>query len=452
MRRRTFLASAVSVLGVTIIGRSAAATNYYVSRSSGHDANSGTFNRPFATINKGLAVARAGDTVLVRGGTYSELLKFPNGGGSHTNRLVLRAYDGETVTVLKPTAGPHLIRVPYVTIENIIFDGRYFDDDIVEIRTGGDGCVLRHCEVKNTQQEGVELYSVSNILIEDCVIHHCLRGTFASPNDAHGIRGDKITNVTIQGTDIYYVSGDAFQASPNRDPWDNVFIEDCHFWTGPLPAAAAGFRTGETPGENAIDTKQQSSNPRSRIYISNCIFNGWRNGTIPNMAALNLKDWINATVERCLFYDNNISMRYRGGTSGAIILTTNCVTYGNSQAALRYEDKIGRNLRMYNNTFGANKSGAVFYQRAPSGDPAPDTLNGAFFGTKPAEATDQSNLSLTAADFKKPSTNDYHLVSGSDAIDAGRPLPTIVLDDFDGVSRPRGQAYDVGAYEFVNGG
>jgi hypothetical protein len=452
MRRRTFLASAVSVFGVSIIGQSAAATNYYVSRNGGSDTNPGTLSRPFATINNGLKVARAGDAVIVRGGTYSELLKFPNGGSSNTNRLVLRAYAGETVTVLTPSDDPHLIRQPYVTVENIIFDGQYCNDDIIEVRTGGDWAVLRHCEVKQTQQEGIELNGVSNILIDGCIIHHCLRGTFASPSDAHGIRGDNITNVTIRGTEIYYVSGDAFQASPNRDPWDNVFIEDCHFWTGPLPAAAEGFGKGQVPGENAIDTKQRSSNPRSRIYISDCIFNGWRNGTIPNMAALNLKDWVQATVERCLFYDNNMSLRYRGGTSGAIILTTNCVTYGNSQATLRYEDKIGRNLRMYNNTFGANKSGAVFYQRAPSGDPAPDTLNGAFLGTKPAEATDNSNLSLSAADFKNPGAGDYHLVANSDAIDAGTSLTTIVPDDFDGIARPRGQRYDVGAYEFVNGG
>jgi hypothetical protein len=161
------------------------------------------------------------------------------------------------------------------------------------------------------------------------------------------------------------------------------------------------------------------------------------------MAALNLKDWVQATVERCLFYDNNISFRYRGGTSGAIILTTNCVTYGNSQAALRYEDKIGRNLRMYNNTFGTNRSGAVFYQRAPSGDPAPDTLNGAFLGTKPAEASDNSNLSLITADFRNPGAGDYRLVANSDAIDAGNSLTTIVPDDFDGIARPQGQRYDV---------
>jgi uncharacterized protein YjdB len=50
-------------------------------------------------------------------------------------------------------------------------------------------------------------------------------------------------------------------------------------------------------------------------------------------------------------------------------------------------------------------------------------------------------LLLNAAGF------DFHLLTGSPAIDAGMTLLN-VPNDFDGVTRPRGAGYDIGAYEF----
>ncbi len=50
--------------------------------------------------------------------------------------------------------------------------------------------------------------------------------------------------------------------------------------------------------------------------------------------------------------------------------------------------------------------------------------------------------------FKDPTTSDYQLISGSQAIDAGTSLvSTIVNDDLGGATRPMGGGYDIGAYE-----
>ena len=51
------------------------------------------------------------------------------------------------------------------------------------------------------------------------------------------------------------------------------------------------------------------------------------------------------------------------------------------------------------------------------------------------------------ADFINPTNDDYHLQSTSDAIDNGETVT--VIEDRDGVLRPQGSAYDIGAYEFV---
>jgi hypothetical protein len=64
------------------------------------------------------------------------------------------------------------------------------------------------------------------------------------------------------------------------------------------------------------------------------------------------------------------------------------------------------------------------------------------------KAQDQQSLlfsSLTAL-FVAPASSDYHLKAGSVAINTGVTLPG-VLDDLEGIPRPQGASYDIGAYE-----
>jgi hypothetical protein len=44
------------------------------------------------------------------------------------------------------------------------------------------------------------------------------------------------------------------------------------------------------------------------------------------------------------------------------------------------------------------------------------------------------------------SASDFHLQSGSPAINAGLTIAS-VTDDYAGTTRPKGSAYDIGAYE-----
>ncbi len=53
--------------------------------------------------------------------------------------------------------------------------------------------------------------------------------------------------------------------------------------------------------------------------------------------------------------------------------------------------------------------------------------------------------------FVDPENHDFRLKEGSCAIDMGVSL-TEVTHDFDGVKRPQGIAYDIGAFEFIPAG
>jgi hypothetical protein len=62
-------------------------------------------------------------------------------------------------------------------------------------------------------------------------------------------------------------------------------------------------------------------------------------------------------------------------------------------------------------------------------------------------------VTATSDPYLDQPAGDYHLFLGSEAVDAGYDLSgggtSQVLDDFDGVSRPQGSDYDIGAYELL---
>ncbi len=234
--------------------------------------------------------------------------------------------------------------------ENYLVDAEFAERDAVRIRA--DGVVLRNCEIRNGARDGIEVYA-SDVLIENCRIHHFLNGSFAPQLDAHGITGQP-TRLTIRNCEISYVSGDCIQFDPGRKPWTDVVIENCVLFTGPLPEDAGGFKKGQRPGENALDTKQRASNPRSRLTIRNTVCFGWQQPSqIENMAALNIKNHVEAKVENCVFYDNEIALRLRGpaGEYGGAWVTAEGCSFYSSGVAVRLEDRM-ENTRILNPLFG----------------------------------------------------------------------------------------------------
>jgi len=235
------------------------------------------------------------------------------------------------------------IKAPGV-YENLLIDGQWNESTLVKITA--DDVTLRNCEIRHGKHNAV-LVTGKRVVIDSCKIHHVLAGTYKDQRDAHGITGNP-TDLTIRNCEIGLVSGDAIQFDPGRSPWDDVLVENCTLWTGPLPEDAAGFKKGERPGENAIDTKQRVKNPRSKLTIRNCLFYGWNQPSqISNMAALNLKNHVQVKVENCLFRDNEICFRLRGGGGdygGALVTVESCAVF-DSQVAVRAEDRI-ENLKI----------------------------------------------------------------------------------------------------------
>jgi hypothetical protein len=80
----------------------ARAADYYVDTKDS-DSNPGTLASPFASLQKGVSAAGAGDTVYIRGGTYKIVndatdaagVTFSKSGTSDSKRIQYFAYMGE---------------------------------------------------------------------------------------------------------------------------------------------------------------------------------------------------------------------------------------------------------------------------------------------------------------------------------------------------------------------
>jgi hypothetical protein len=164
------------------------------------------------------------------------------------------------------------------------------------------------------------------------------------------------------------------------------------------------------------------------------------------MAAFNLKENIEATVDRVTVHDSEIAFRVRGPTrqtpAGARVTVMNAVIY-EVATAFRYENDI-EVLRIWNSTLG--RSVERPFRAAASNRAGLDVQNLLVLGPRPPEAERASNLSVGPAAFIDTSKNFYMPTSEASPIDAGVVIPAVVTDR-DGRRRPIGRAYDVGAFE-----
>ena len=421
---------------------SVAAAEWFVAAGARGD---GKASAPFGLIQDALAAAQPGDVVTVRPGTYRERLATVRHGTANLP-ITLRSADGRGSVVVRAVGRVLTVDHAYFTVDGLVLDGEYGASDTVRVSGAAHYLTLRHTEVRRSAHDLIDMAGPRGVLIEQCLIHHALNAG-GGRTDAHGIAAGPVQQLTIRDTDIHTFSGDGVQVDPGRSApgWNDVRLDGVRIWLEPLAADENGFPAGTVPGENAIDTKAAATLKRARLTIRNVTAWGFQNGLITNMAAFNLKEHIDATLDGVTVFDSQIAFRLRGGGRtgpGAWVTVTNAVVHS-VLTAYRYEDDIQR-LHIWNNTVGRNVTRV--FQAALSNREGLDVRNLLMMDGRPREAVDPSNLVATDHWFVDASRHDYRLVADAPAIDAGVTVPDVAIDR-DGVNRPVGRAHDVGAYE-----
>jgi hypothetical protein len=142
----------------------------------------------------------------------------------------------------------------------------------------------------------------------------------------------------------------------------------------------------------------------------------------------------NNTVSNLKIYNNVLVNSYN--TSGIMLWASvsgvdiaNNIIYGNADNGIKTSACHGSGVTIRNNLFYNNPNGA--WDMTYNGSDVSYSTSGNITNSDPLFVNWWS---------------DWHLQTGSPAINAGLTLSTVPTD-FDGVSRPQGGVYDIGAYE-----
>ena len=190
---------------------------YYVEQGhpAASDENRGTETLPFKTINHAAKVLQAGDTVLVKEGTYNVGASAnwavpavnPSNSGAKQDPITFKAFEGHKVRI---TTSGGQAAIGSSGRDYIIWDG--FVVDMADrakgiLIMGAAGCTIARCEVignhipTGDNHDGIRIERAPDCRVHHCIIH-CVKG---NGTNAAGIKiySKGAKNVIIEDNYIY---------------------------------------------------------------------------------------------------------------------------------------------------------------------------------------------------------------------------------------------------------
>ncbi len=379
------------------------ATTYYVA-TNGSDSNPGTQASPFKSITKATSVAVSGDTVSVRGGTYSSFTiagtdsnynyvhQLNKSGVHYTN------FTGET-PVFNFSSIPTNLRVCgfHVTGSGITITGF----DVIDTPVGSqkqsenfriDGssasCAFSNCTCHSTAANGFYFTNHSTGSCTNCDAYDNLgSGASLGNTDGFGGHGNGVTFTTCRS---WHNSDDGYDgiASYGSNTWD-------HCWAYNMTGG------GDSNGFKAA---------------------GWGSTTVPSSVPVH-------TVKFCLAADCASHGFYANHQPGQAANWTNNTGYSNSSANFDMLERVSPT-----NSTDIPGTREVFHNNiayvdtiiADDNDPAANKTNNSW--TKSGVTVSSADFqSLTASQITTarasnhslPTITFMHLVSGSDLVGLG---------------------------------
>ena len=454
---------------------SSSGSTYYVS-VNGSDDNPGTQDKPWKTIDYAVgkdSPIKAGDTVLVQPGTYTELITLGKSGEIGSGKITLKANGDVTLKDPDPNqggfregviqsagkshwvidgfrientswAGISLRDAEDITVQNnhtyetgasgiIVLPDTYYDGGEKEV-TSKDIKVLNNTIERanwrwegrgdsNGTQEALSIWGVDGFEVANNTIDQGNReGIDAKTGSRNGsIHDNKVTRTAlVSGTPGGYQGGSAIYVDGGRANLFNIDIYNNEVYGNTADAISIA---DEDPGQGDVsdirifnnvvyDNGKQGVNGGQGIAISNNV----RDLEIFNNTFSN-------NVQAITVYGNS----YTGGYQPSNISIRNNIfadsTYRNGYI------EYAKNVTLENNLFT-------------------DRFNDLYEGGKHiTNLRSSNNTEVQSIGFNSPSSHDFHLTPASVAVDNGFNIDPDVNFDKDGKQRNQGKAIDLGAYE-----
>ena len=387
MKRFLFL------LTVCTVALCASASNRYVS-PTGDDGDGKSWEHAKTTIAGAIWSVGVGDTMFIAEGVYNEAISAQDGatymGGynAETGERDLELYE----TILDGTGMTSWLLVKYDNppANPIMIDGLVFQN------------------AKHDTWGAAAVYMRGNMTVQNCHFRNCESGSNAGA--------------------IWIEQGDATTPAVVR----NCLFENCVCTVQESGAGAIYNSEGQGLIENCIIRGCKGSiggirNNEGGI-VQNCVL--YNNHSTYNGCIYGAGSFFNNTI--C----NNDGVRYAGSrTTGRV---TNCVFWGNS-TTYEYVNYVDASSGATKNIGDAGSGGITTGLATNNSDTdGPNFMNPTSFCGLPK--TDVEKTAMTKASFALTEFSTK-LLNQADAASA----PT---KDIDGVARPKGSGYDIGAYEY----
>lgn len=401
------------VLAVCLSGAAPLAATYYVATSGSDGRSCGTAQTiatPKASISNAAGCLSAGDTLLVRGGTYDDkLVNTALAGTSWSNKVRIAAYPGETVW-MRPSSGEYVVYLAgqqrYLEFDGINYDGAdmmfgtfKIEEDAPSVGSGN----AHHIRVQNAEVLGT--------------------------TSAHGI----IMILDAGTVDVSVGSNELLNLRIHRTVGDDfvhgIYVKSSY-------NLISGCDISDFPG-GGIHLFNSHAAIYGNVLRGNTIHDGQTTAAGQRHWGIILADGSTDTQ-----VVNNVvyGMPAQSGDASAIILIysgggnllLNNTAYGNAGRGIN----IGNGDATPINTQARNNIG---YQNA-----------GGDYADAGRSTVASNNLFGTNPLFVNAGTHDFHIQAGSAARNAGTTL-ALVTTDITGAARPVEGTYDIGAYEYRTG-
>ncbi len=388
---RAFHSITVSVSLLAVNCAVAFSQPYYVA-TTGSDSNTGTLSSPFRTIAKAVSVVSAGETVYVRGGTYSLTATVTLSKNGTENALIsLFAYPGE-IPVLdfseqSLSSGNRGVALTgsYWHVRGISITGAGDNGMII---SGGSHNLIEMCNFYRNRDTGLQLDNGAS----DNTVRNCDSYCNADPPD-YGDADGFAPKLTVGSGNHFF----GCRAWLNCDDgWDGYLrgtddvtnsIENC--WS---------FRNGYR--EDGTDAGENANG------------NGFKMGGSDDRSLMH-----NLTLKNCLAFANKAKGFDQNNNTGSMTLY-NCTGQGNGVANYRIKSELaaGKVLTLKNCAeYGGKVELGAFAVQEKNSWLSPFVVT----------ADDFRSLDTTGAcgprkaDGSLPHIEYMHLAPGSDLIDAG---------------------------------
>ena len=138
----------------------AQAINYYIDRNHAiaSDNNTGTIDRPWKTITKANQTLKAGDTVYIKGGTYSSYIN-PSRFGTASNRITYRNYGTDVVAISGAAYAVYLNGKDYITIDGI---NGFNNTQMLFLINGANYNIIKNCSFDRNSTSEWTASSIKN--------------------------------------------------------------------------------------------------------------------------------------------------------------------------------------------------------------------------------------------------------------------------------------------------